>query len=279
MTDNTRGDSQSNSAVNPGQEGLIERAKHVLSQDDRVMGLWLVGSHGRGTADQFSDVDLWVVVTPDGAESFCDDWPKTSDEITATVFQRAIGGRIFNQITPDWLRFDVSVSTPDAIGSRSRSTAKPLYDPNGLSADLGEPGAPKQPDPSRVESISREFLRALGLLPVVVGREEFAVGESGASLLRDMLIDLMLEDVAAEDRGGALHLNRLLPADRQQILTDLPALQATRESVIAAHVACATVFLPLARALHARCSLTWPQDLEAAARKHLVTTLSVDLPT
>jgi predicted nucleotidyltransferase len=276
MTDNSRDYSQSSGAVM--QEGLIERAKHVLSQDDRVLGVWLVGSHGRGTHDQFSDVDLWVIVHADDAESFCDDWPKTSDEIAATVFRRAIGGRIFNQITPDWLRFDVSVSTPEAIGSRSRSTAKPLYDPNGLSADLGDPGALKQPDPGRVESISQEFLRVLGLLPVVIGREEFAVGESGAGLLRDMLIDLMLEDVAVEDRGGALHLNRLLPVDRQQTLTNLPPLQATRESVIAAHVACATVFLPLARALHARCALTWPQELETAARQHLATTLSIDLP-
>ncbi|MEV5960929.1 nucleotidyltransferase domain-containing protein [Kribbella sp. NPDC051952] len=257
---------------------LIERAKQVLSQDDRVLGVWLVGSYGRGTEDQFSDVDLWVVVAEDAVDGFCDDWPNTSDEIAPTVFQRAIGRRIFNQITPDWVRFDVSVSTPDAIGNRTRSTAKPLYDPNGLSAGLGEPGAPKQPDAGRVESITREFLRVLGLLPVVIGRAEFVVGQSGAGLLRALLIDLMLEDVAVEDRGGALHLDRLLPADRQQLLTNLPPLQATRESVIAAHVACATAFLPLARALHTRCALPWPQSLETAARQHLSTTLSVDLP-
>lgn len=275
MTDNARDYSQRSSAA----EDLIERAKHVLSQDDRVLGVWLVGSYGRGTDDPFSDIDLWVVVKPDDVESFCDDWPKISDEIAPTVFRRPIGRRIFNHITPDWLRFDVSVGTPDAIGNRTRSTAMPLYDPDGLSADLGEPGAPKQPDPGRVEAITLEFLRVLGLLPVAIGREEFLVGESGAGLLRGMLIDLMLEDVAVEDRGGALHLNRLLPADRQQILTDLPPLDATRESVIAANVACATAFLPLARALHDRCALPWPQALETAARRHLSTTLSVELPT
>ncbi len=261
------------------QEDLIERARHVLGGDDRVLGVWLVGSYGRDTNDQFSDVDLWVVVAGRDAESFCDDWPGTSDKIAPTVFRREVAGRrIFNQVTPNWLRFDVSVGTPDTIADRSRSTVKPLYDPNGLSADLSDPGPPRQPDPGRVESISQGFLRVLGLLPVVVGREEFAVGQSGAGLLRDMLIDVMLEDVAIEDRGGALHLNRLLPADRQQILSDLPALQATRESVIAAHVACATVFLPLARDLHGRCGLDWPQEFEDAARRHLMTTLSVELP-
>ncbi|WP_329005333.1 nucleotidyltransferase domain-containing protein [Kribbella sp. NBC_00709] len=278
MTDNARDYSASGSTANSGPQGLIERAKDVLSKDDRVLGVWLVGSYGRGSDDQFSDVDLWVVVAPDDAESFCDDWPKTADEISPTVFRRAIGRRIFNQITPDWVRFDVSVGTPDAIGNRTRSTAKPLYDPNGLSAGLGDPAAPKQPDPGRVEAITIEFLRVLGLLPVAVGREEFVVGESGGTLLRQMLIDLMLEDVAVEDRGGALHLNRLLPADRLQILTSLPPLDATRESVIAANVACAAAFLPLARTLHERCALTWPQALETAARRHLSTTLSVELP-
>jgi len=118
----------------------------------------------------------------------------------------------------------------------------------------------------------------LGLLPVVVGREEFVVAVSGAGLLRDMLIDVMLEDVAVEDRGGALHLNRLLPADRQQLLTNLPALRATRESVINAHLACASVFLPLARDLHRRCGLVCPQDFEDTTRRHLTKALSIELP-
>lgn len=77
----------------------------------------------------------------------------------------------------------------------------------------------------------------LGLLPVVIGRGEFVVGQSGVGLLRSMLIDVMLEEVAVEDRGGALHLNQLLPAHRQQVLTDLPPIRATRDSVIAGHVA------------------------------------------
>jgi len=258
---------------------LIERAKQVLSRDDRVLGIWLVGSYGSGTSDEFSDVDLLVVVDPGDVESFCDDWPGLSDEIAPTVFRRRVGDRpLFNQVTTDWLRFDVSVGTPDTITGSTRSRVKPVHDPTGLSARLGEPGPLRQPDPGRVESISLEFLRVLGLLPVVVGREEFVLAVSGVGLLRDMLIEVMLEDVAVEDRGGALHLNRLLPAGRRQVLSDLPALRATRESVIDAHVACASAFLPLARDLHARCGLIWPQEFEDATCHHLTKALSIELP-
>lgn len=75
-----------------------------------------------------------------------------------------------------------------------------------------------------------------------------------------------------------MYLNRLLPPARLQTLVDLPAMAASRESVLTAHVACAAAFLPLARNLFERCGLQWPQDLEDAARRHLTTTLAVDLP-
>lgn len=104
-----------------GQGDLINCAVQILSGDDRVRGVWLTGSYGRGTNDKFSDVDLWVAVEPAG----------------------------------------------------------------------------------------------------VAGQ---------------------------------------------------------RESVISAHLACAELFLPLARRLHARCEIAWPQALEDALRRHLDKTLTVPLP-
>jgi predicted nucleotidyltransferase len=260
------------------QDALIEQATRVLSLDRRVIGVWLAGSYGRGTQDAFSDVDLWVVVTAAEVDGFCRDWPSIAEEIAPTVLHQQVGDKpVFTQVTPDWLRFDVTIATPSDVPGRSRTTVRPLYDPTGLSGRLADPRPPLQPDPDRVRSLGREFLRVLGLLPVAMGREEYVVGQSGAQLLRSMLISLMLEDVAVEDRGGALHLNTLLPADRRQILADLPPLMATRESVIATHVACAAAFLPLARELHQRCGIDWPQELEDAARRHLAGRLGVEL--
>jgi hypothetical protein len=261
------------------QKALIRRARHVLSSDDRVLGVWLAGSFARGTDDQFSDVDLWVVVNQDDIDGFCDDWPVLSDEIAPTVLRQRVGDKpTFTQVTPEWLRFDVSIGSPADVDNRTSSTVRPLYDPSGLSARLRKARPPLQPDPRRIEALGREFLRVLGLTPVVVGRGEYVVGESGAGLLREMLIQLMLEDVAVEDRGGALYLNRLLPPDRLQTLTQLPPMAANRESVLAVHAACAAAFLPLARELHERCRLQWPQALEDAARRHLATALAIELP-
>jgi hypothetical protein len=117
----------------------------------------------------------------------------------------------------------------------------------------------------------------LGLLPVVVGRQEYVVAASGVGLLRGLLIQLMLQDVAIEDRGGALKLAGVLPADRLQALADLPAVEATRESVIAGHLACAQLFLPLARQIAKACDADWPTELEQALRDHLRRTLALEL--
>jgi len=44
------------------QQTLIARVTAALADDQRIRGLFLSGSFGRGTADQYSDVDFWAVV-------------------------------------------------------------------------------------------------------------------------------------------------------------------------------------------------------------------------
>jgi len=258
------------------QNDLIGRARAALVEDARVLGIWLAGSYGRGDNDRFSDVDLWVVVAPHDVDHFCADWPQLSERIAPTVLRQQVGRYpVFSHVTADWLRYDLSVGTPDDMAERTVSTVRPIYDPRGLSAALRPPALSLRPDADTVQMLTREFLRVLGLLPVVIGREELVVGQSGAGLLRTALIRLMLEDAAVEDRGGALRLKPVLRSEHLQALHDLPGVEATRSSVIQAHLACARSFLPLARRLHRDCEVPWPDALEEAARRHLRSTLAI----
>jgi hypothetical protein len=86
----------------------------------------------------------------------------------------------------------------------------------------------------------------------------------------------MLQDVAVEDRGGALHLRGLLPEARLQALRALPPIAATREAVLAGHPACTQLFLPLAQGLCDRTGVQWPAELERAVREHLHRSLSLE---
>lgn len=44
---------------------LLTRIREDLEADERVLAAWLAGSYGRGTADEWSDIDLHVVVRDD----------------------------------------------------------------------------------------------------------------------------------------------------------------------------------------------------------------------
>ncbi|HEY3502376.1 MAG TPA: nucleotidyltransferase domain-containing protein [Actinocatenispora sp.] len=256
---------------------LIAAIDRELRADSRVLAAWLAGSRGRGEHDAYSDVDVWLVTADADRDGFVADWPATCDRITPTVLrERVFGGPVFTHVTPEWLRFDVAVGVPGDVPGRSRRGLAPLFDRAGLAERLRTAGEPLAPDPARVAALGTEFLRVLGLLPVVVGRGEYVVGVSGAGLLHGLLVRLMREDVAVEDRGGALRLAGLLPPDRLARLADLPPLAATRESVVAAHLAYARLFLPLGRELADRTGAAWPGEMEAACRRRLADTLGVD---
>jgi predicted nucleotidyltransferase len=45
------------------RDALLARAVELLQADDRIVAAWLFGSIGRGDADNWSDIDLWIVVS------------------------------------------------------------------------------------------------------------------------------------------------------------------------------------------------------------------------
>jgi hypothetical protein len=70
----------------------------------------LAGSVAAGTADKWSDLDLYVVTLTEHHDAFLADWPSWLAAITPTVFARTpIGPFIINTVTADGLTFDVAV--------------------------------------------------------------------------------------------------------------------------------------------------------------------------
>ena len=261
------------------RDELIERLTARLRADDRVQAAWLGGSLGRGTADQFSDVD--VIVATDDPKAYAAGWDAVADRIAPIVHRQRMGDgttTVVTHVTGDWLRFDVTITAPDRV----RGKLRPLFGdagarPSGVQSVPDDD--PAQPDPRRVEHLIREFLRVLGLLPVVLGRGEYAVGASGAGLLRTLILQLMLEDavLGGAERGGALRLKGILPDDRLAAYTALPAIEATRTSVVSTHLACSRLFFPIARPLAERVGIPWPDEMDKALRSHLRRELGIEI--
>jgi hypothetical protein len=68
--------------VDPRYLALYERACAVLGADERVERVEVAGSIAAGTADEWSDLDLTVVVRPDARDDFLEEWPRWLASIT-----------------------------------------------------------------------------------------------------------------------------------------------------------------------------------------------------
>src|SRR5215469_16712305 len=53
------------------RNALLTQVTRVLQEDERFVAAWLAGSFGRGTQDQFSDLDLHVIVANTSSETLC----------------------------------------------------------------------------------------------------------------------------------------------------------------------------------------------------------------
>ena len=261
------------------RDELLQAVVDAAQADVRVTGLFLSGSLATGHADAYSDLDLVLAAAPEAHPAFVDQ----ARAWVAALANLVLWDRpypawpLFNAVTAEWLRLDITVTIPERL-TGSKATLKPLIDPQGLYDALPDRLPARDVDPGKVRALTEEFLRISGMAPIALGREEYVVGVTGAGLLRGLLIELLIEEQALPQPPGALHLSRLLSPEDMAMLAALPPATATQEGVLAANLACATVFLPRARALAACAGAVWPSDLEAAARARLRQALGVDLP-
>lgn len=255
----------------------VERLRAAFADDPAMPGLFLGGSHGRGNADEWSDLDFVGVADGDNHARLADRWLETIRAAAPVVhlMRRQQGpALLLNIVTADWLRIDLLLVPPALfVKGRARDGITMLFDHDDLAAALPDTLPSRAPDPARVRHVTTEFLRVLGLLPVVAGREEWVVATAGTGLLRGFVQELLIEASPVPDRGGALGLGRVLAPEEHDLLARLPYPAAEREAVIAAHAAIARIFLPRARALFERLGLEWPQAFEDATRRRLHDTL------
>jgi predicted nucleotidyltransferase len=257
--------------MTPEQQALVDALRKVLEADPQVEAAWLSGSLGRGGGDAFSDVDVLVLAPPGEAAAMGQRYATEVAAIAPPVLVNVLyGGRVVSVVTAAWERFDLSFVEPAELGGYHAPRLTLLFNHGDLNPpdQLPEPYAAS---PGSVRPIIEEFLRVLGLLVVAEGREEWVVALSGLDILRQLTLDLMLEEngVAPADRGGVKRRNPFLTPAQRGELEGLTPVAPNRDSVRAANVEIAGLFLPRARRLADSVGLAWPAALEEATRRYL----------
>lgn len=250
---------------------IIDMVTKHLEKSDAIKALFLGGSYGKGTQDAFSDLDFVAIAESDHHEAIATNFREALEALEPLVLWRARIGpaSLLNATIESWERIDLIIVQPANLTGRVQSGLRPLIDPSHIYATLPETSQPYQHSGPKIAFMIEEFIRVLGLAPLALGRGELVTMALGLSLLRDMVRDLMLEECPLADRGGALHLSKLISQEDMAVLQALPYPGPDRDALIAGHIEVAEVFFARARPMAKRLKLEWPDTFEQATRAHL----------
>lgn len=264
---------------------FAERAADRLRADERVRALWLTGSLAAGTGDALSDVDLRAAVRADDFATIGQWWRELIDAIAPTVWARRWPGppdeAILSAITRDYERFDLVIQSAEDTQPRLLEATRLLFHKDGLAGRLLTPAAPPADprDPlASLPLVVEEFIRLVGMLPIVVERDDVPIGMEGQMGLHGLLISLLLmENGIDRATSGKRHVAAYLSDEQRAVLARVPSLAPTMESIIQGRLAYARLFLPRAQRLMQAHGLSYPAAFEAATRRYLLETLGVAL--
>lgn len=251
--------------VDPRYAELHRRALEVFEADERVVRVEVHGSLATETADQWSDLDLKVIVRKADLAAVVGQSASFIDAITPTVLaDRPIAPFILNTVTVEGLTLDISFWADDA----------PEWAlPTGLSVGMLS-GRRYDNYPDAVAYAVRESLRGLaGPLIKFLQRGHHIAHFSGIGHTISLLTTVLLaEDDAPID--GRRPADALGTAQRF-VIANLPAVQPTFQSLLAFEFAVADEVLTRGRKLFVQYGLEWPTAFEAVAANNLRTQLGV----
>jgi hypothetical protein len=266
--------------VDSGQQLVMERARTLLPEDERILAVYLIGSHATGEADEFSDVDVHCVVTDESAPWFEQHWTMPLATITGpTVFTDQLPGLIGGLgITPAWLHVDLFFHSRATFDRHEYDGVRVLFDRDGsLFPDGDQPceggraGAPYWP-----ERAVNHFFYFLGNLVTVLGRDERIVANQGLGVTRDQLITLMLAERGVRRTGGAKHLNAYLSAEQRHCLESMPPAGHAPADLLAANQYLCREFIRRGTALAELTGHPWPEAFVDATLTRLREHFDVD---
>ncbi|MFZ4761345.1 MAG: nucleotidyltransferase domain-containing protein [Alphaproteobacteria bacterium] len=250
---------------------MIEYAQSVLVNEEKIQAAWLIGSYARGDNDQYSDVDCcaYSEITADADQAFFNIQQLVARN-PAIIFSKKLPlGRTLNIITQDWHRLDITIIDRLQIKNISFNESKFLFGEEKITPYLGQHHHSAPLNSQEIDSIVHEFIRVLGLLPVVIGRQDYVLGQTGAQLLRDMLIKLMLIENADGVVRGVLSIKKSLMPEQYKILQEIPSIAANKEYVIKTYQYIAMDFFACARLIYKTKNMVWPTRFEEATLQHL----------
>ena len=254
--------------IDPRYQALYDRAVEVLTADPRVLSVEAGGSVRAGTADEWSDLDLEVVVEAEHHDAFLADRDTWLSAITPTVFARTpIAPFVINTVTDDGLTLDIAVWA----GQVPEWPTPPVRYTVGMLS-----GSPFDDVGAALEYAVAEQLRGMnGPLISLIEREEHLRHLTGIVHLVGLLTTVFLAETGAVPPGK--QWNGTYTEEQRAAVAALPPVSATREGLLAFGMGLAELLITRARPLFLRYDLEWPADLARVTAARVEDQLGIEI--
>lgn len=232
----------------------------ACGDDQRVRAAWLKGSFARGEADEWSDIDLHLLIR-DQARFDPITWLDTkvalvlADEVPG-LSTTCIG------ITPDWVHIDLTThsSVEDLATPAARMT---LLDPDRLIPETEEAVRIESGPQLKIRN-AQVFLYLMGNSIAAYRRDDYIEHSRIVVALRDDHLLALLVAENGHGRATGKRLGRLLTAEQHAALAAVPPIGLDGHSLLHAQAAISHEYLQRGKRLAASQQLDWPAPLEQA---------------
>lgn len=204
---------------------VIERFVSACGADERIVAAFLHGSHARGAADEFSDLDLAVVATDESRDQVWGDRVELVNRMGRPLFLEDFGSDVTCFfVLADGTDGELSIGRTSAYREIHAGPFRPLLDEHGLLEDATFP--PHELDAVQQRDAVRRLLfwfwHELQHLTAALGRRQpwWAMGQLES--MRGMCVNLVRaqRDLPVEDEP-------YFKLDLEPVLAELTPLRAT----------------------------------------------------
>lgn len=261
---------------------IIQEVADTLFANTAIKALWLCGSYGRGDSDAYSDFDFCAYVDDkEDFDSIFQNVQKVFCEKETIIFSKILThSKTINLIDADWNRIDITLMKKNQLSSVPPEQVKFIFDRDNIQNTLqnNKPLPPnKEAEAVEIKTAVNEFIRILGLLPVVMNRNELVVAQMGSGLLRDLLIKIMQKENNTRIVRGALSLRKTVSQDQYEALEKIPVLTLNKDTIIENHKYIARQFFPRAQKLFQQYNIEWPETFYNGTKRNLLEKLEMAL--
>ena len=233
-------------AISARHEAVLERLTEAARGDERVAAAWLQGSRADGSADPYSDIDLYVALQDEAYGGFDKlEFIERAARVVVHAELPGLAGVVCLLEGP--VKLDFLIEKASAVGGPSRPAAKMLVDKAGIEATLRLGWTPTDDELAKqIDMLIRMTFQGATWPVRLLGRGQWMTHAfSELSLIHEVIVPLM----AVQDDRRIFHRNRLT---RERYLSE----EARREvDGLAGDVLRALAARSLAEAYRAHCRI------------------------